>query len=465
MFEQLGPSQKESLMQSIKHFHFALGLVAILVTFVKSPHVFADIVKLKNGGEVRGVLKGSISAGRPGSRLESRQHGKANSLVRIETIRGTVVEIDRHEIEFVSRRRLAVEIYETKAAKTPETVEDQLKLANWCRKNKLLRQNKIHLRKVIELDPNHALARRSLGYQRVSGGWMTRDEIFRSQGLVKYQGRYITPEELEIRSKSDDIRNLEKDWYKKIFRWTKSLTKNNSKNAFVARSKLLAIKDPHAVSAIAKLLGSRKERAVRLLSVQILAGIPGITPLPPLVSQSLFDRSTEVREYAFRSIMPERHRQALPYFLEGLKNPDNRIVRRAGLKLEEIVLEQSIPALIQAVTTFHLYNVEVPDNHKMTFNSDGTMGQKNILQLLPPNIVRGLLAGQYPYGVKIHHWGGNAKPSTKTVTVRLEQRNKEVLSALRKLTGENFNYDKRTWLLWYEANKVGFLSKSRKKDR
>ena len=128
-------------MLTVKRFHLAFGFLVISLVFAEIPHTAADIVKLKNGGEVRGTLVGS----------NSRRIDKKTNPVRIETIRGTVVEIERKDIEFVSHRRLAVEIYEIRAAKTLKTVEDQWKLANWCRQNKMASQSEKHLRKMQEL--------------------------------------------------------------------------------------------------------------------------------------------------------------------------------------------------------------------------------------------------------------------------------------------------------------------------
>ena len=41
------------------------------------------------------------------------------------------------------------------------------------------------------------------------------------------------------------------------------------------------------------------------------------------------------------------------------------------------------------------------------------------------------------------------------VHVKYDLQNAEVLSALKKLTGESFGFDKRTWRLWWLAQKHG----------
>ena len=43
--------------------------------------------------------------------------------------------------------------------------------------------------------------------------------------------------------------------------------------------------------------------------------------------------------------------------------------------------------------------------------------------------------------------------SERVAVVTRSFQNVEVLAALRKLTHEDFGYDKRTWLLWWSSHK------------
>ncbi|MBI1850025.1 MAG: CAP domain-containing protein [Planctomycetes bacterium] len=49
-------------------------------------------------------------------------------------------------------------------------------LAQWCRTHKLDDESKAELQKVIEIDPEHEAARRQLGFTKVDGAWVTREE-------------------------------------------------------------------------------------------------------------------------------------------------------------------------------------------------------------------------------------------------------------------------------------------------
>ena len=58
-----------------------------------------------------------------------------------------------------------------------DTVEDQLHLANWCRDRGLTDEERIHLMKVVELKPDHAVVFRRLGMRRYQDRWLYEDEI------------------------------------------------------------------------------------------------------------------------------------------------------------------------------------------------------------------------------------------------------------------------------------------------
>ena len=66
-----------------------------------------------------------------------------------------------------------------------------------------------------------------------------------------------------------------------------------------------------------------------------------------------------------------------------------------------------------------------------------------------------LRSGQLSNGVVVNQANAPAFKKTKIVRIKYEHKNGEVLSALRKLAGEDFGYDERTWRLWWIARKNG----------
>lgn len=74
-------------------------------------------------------------------------------------------------------------LYERERAKSEDTIEGHLALADWCAKHELPDQQRAHLTRVIDLSPDHALARTRLGFVRQNGTWISREEVVREQSL------------------------------------------------------------------------------------------------------------------------------------------------------------------------------------------------------------------------------------------------------------------------------------------
>lgn len=401
----------------------------------------ADLIKLNSGGELRGKI------------VKSRTNRES---VTLETLSGVEVTVSRDVIQFITPRSLSVEEYESELKKLPSTVEAHWEMAKWCKQKALIKERETHLRKVIELDPNHKDARRQLGHVQTKDGWVNRDELMERQGYVKYRGKYITPQELDQFEKTTAERKEEKRWYQKVKLW-KGWVRNGfelgiqkSREGWVS---LESINDPHAIPAVMHHLGEDEQRELRQLAVKVLTHIGGDKPIPGLVQISLKDSDVDVRYDAAHALSPDQFKLAIPIYVRELRSPSNLVVRRSAAVLGKIGGEQVIDPLIHSLITTHTYQVRVPGAAQPTY-SFSTNGSFASPTTLPPEIMARLAAGQFPNGVVVLD-NGLTPDSAKyrLVDVSVNQQNEEVLSALQKLTGKNFGYDQRTWHLWWSAEK------------
>ncbi len=76
--------------------------------------------------------------------------------------------------------------YAQRREQAKDTVEDQLALANYCNKQKLADQRRAHLNRVLALKPDHAQARKALGFTRVGDQWTTADDRAAAQARAKF---------------------------------------------------------------------------------------------------------------------------------------------------------------------------------------------------------------------------------------------------------------------------------------
>jgi len=413
--------------------------VVLIAGLGLTPTAHSDLIRLKSGGEVRGQIQRKA-----GTSLKAP--------VTIVTLTGSRLIVDRADIEFVTRRSLKIEEFETRFRAAPDTVEAQWALAEWCRQNLLRTQRQTVLKRVIELQPDHEAAHRALEHQWHDGKWFTRDAWMESQGYVKYRSKYVTVQELELLKKTRQELVEEREWSKKIRLWHTWLNGRNQKRSAVALAELQQVDSPQAVSGLRRNFWEDKNPHVRSLYVQILSQIPGTSPVSALVEQSLHDPEYEIRYAALNGIADEHAAQARELFVRALRHDSNAVVCRAGIGLQRVGDQSVVLALIDAVVTRHRYRVRVPESNSISVNKDGTAATGT--QALPVELQAAIRSGQFPNGVVVQ---GTPEPVVRTRIVQVVQdhRNEEVHTALRKLTGKNFGFDKRTWRLWWTAYKNG----------
>lgn len=426
--------------------------VALAVSLAAADRpVRADFVTLRSGGEIRGELLGDSASAASKQKL-------AGDFVTIRTLSGALVAVGRAEVESVVRRRLVVEDYESLRRAAPETVSAHWDLAEWCRQKSLAKEREHHLRKVVELDPEHTAAHRALGHVKHQGQWASQDDVMTSRGYVKYKGKYLLPQELELILQDERVTEAEKGWFKRVKMWQGWLDSDRPDRQTEALAQLQAIRDPDAVPALARTFKALPDDKQRMLYVEILTKILGDKPVSPLVLQSLWDESEVIRSAAIQGIRGRDVAKALPYYLRALKNGLNLIVNRAGDALGQLGNDAIIPSLIDALITRHVYTEVVPDVAP-GIRSDGAMvpaGQP----VLPPNIELLLATGQLPYGARVQY--PLAPVRMKEITYEKDEQNQSVLAALNLLTGENFGFDEPTWHRWYNAMHNSSGSKKKK---
>jgi len=410
---------------------FCCGFLLTLLAF--TVEVRADLVQLKSGGELHGQA--------------SHPTQKDGGYV-IRSLSGATVELNLNEVAFVTARSGLIDEYERKARLAPMTVEDQWALAEWCRLSDLKVERQTHLKSILDIDPEHEKANYALGRTKRNGLWGTRDEHMSALGMVKYRGRYVTPEELELLEKSSEDREVEKQYYAKARMWHGWLV-----NGGVAQQKALEelkqLKDPLALKGLSKYFQYDNSREFRKLAVELFANIDHTGAVARLVEMAVTDADGHIRQIALEAIkLTRKVDQAIPYLIHALSSSANLVVRRAGTALGELGAEKAVPHLIAALVTVHQYQKEeVVPTYGVGIGAGGNVGF-GANAVLPPEIEAMMRTGQLPYGVQVY---SDRKPITQMVNVSMAQENMEVLDALVSITGQNFGYNERTWQLWWKS--------------
>ena len=401
-----------------------LGLIFVVVAAAacSAPaSARADVFILKSGGRIEGEL-----IGREGARY------------RIKTNLGGELTLDHSRVARIDRRADRHEQYEQLRPTYADTAQGQWALAEWCREQRLTENRKKHLSRVLKHEPDHAEARRALGYSRRDGVWKTHEQIMLDRGLVRYQGVWLTPNEVELRENNRKHKQAENAWFGKLKRFRKWL--DNPERAESAAESIRTIDDPYALRALDARRVEEANPAARVLYIEALSMIGNPAALSSLADVVLHDPVEEVRLTALDYLVEHDRPEVTGLFAAKLGSKDNQIVNRAAIGLGQLNDTSAVPALIEALVTTHKFRIQ---QGGQPGSISTTMSQTGSGSATPGGLSGG--AGGPGAGLSV---GG------KSFIVRRHLQNRDVLDALVTLSGVNYFYDQKRWKYWLNSQRV-----------
>lgn len=368
----------------------------------------ADLFLLKNGGRVEG-------------NWINRDEENPEKYV-VSTGEGAEVELLSANVSRVVESSPAERRYQELLPRMPDSAWGNWQMAEWCLKHRLLEERTGHLEAVIELDPDHADARRALGYTLRNGQWARPDDVMRARGYVQHSGRWYLPQEIEL-VKSREARQAEDaQWRQQIKRWHGWLGTQRDRDA---REQFATLADPAASGAITSLLEHEDRPQVQLLLIKTLGRLGGQAAETALVRVALTSENATHREVARDHILALGGNWAYGQFLAALGSKDVNHLRRAAFALGMLGNREAVVPLIDVLVT----------RHKIV-TTEGGPGQ------LSPVFGTGPSGGGTGFSA-----GGTTRVHNKDVA------HAEVLNALKQLTDVNFGYNQAQWRAWYfQAN-------------
>jgi len=368
----------------------------------------ADVFVLAKGGEVHGELV--------------NRDEKPRKTYVVKTTSGGQVKLAATQVLEVKPQSPAEVKYDRYRADCPDTTEGHWIMSEWCRKNHLSAQRETHLKRILELDPDHAEARRGLGYSQINGRWVTQEQVMLENGYVRSKrapGKWVLPQEEELLEQQETTTRARLAWNGKLKHWNTWLTGDKSAEAI---ANIKAIDDPMAAPALAKYLESEKRRESRLLYLEALDRLNVPPSLDALVKVSLFDNDEEIRLAAVDALASRDYKSGIEQYKKALGHKDNAVVNRAGEALGAMKDPSAIGPLIDALETTHTFQIN-KGSPATTFGTGANSGGFN--------------------------FGGGGVEIRK-----IKFQNSAVLAALVELTdGVSFNYDVKAWKYWFVAQK------------
>jgi hypothetical protein len=337
-----------------------LLLTAILLSALSAGSLRADIVYLRDGKTIEGKIT----------------LNEEENTYRIETTRGAVIKPVR-DVQKIVKAPLPQEVFIKRfAAVDRSSLDDLAGLATWAREKYLVSQKQKICKLMLKIDPNHAMARRELGYTVFENEWILEKELRKKQldlGLVKYRGEWVSTEERERLILKGDTEHLSS-----LF---KSVQSDNQIVVDYAVRKIMAYTGSRPYELFTPYLESPHE-SVRLVAVSALSKFPVEIPkgktrpsagavkaahkLYGLVLAEPSPKVIKVTNICLRRFYPEEtFRQALNTLL---RPGDEGSIERAAEIANQLLLKKRVPQVFDLLVTKKAGNggvAEVKENGKI----------------------------------------------------------------------------------------------------
>lgn len=401
----------------------ALWVVALLPCFPAVSAV-ADILHLANGNQIEGQI------------LEKTDEG-----YRVRTSFGTLV-VPADTVKSIEEKPSPFAEYDKRLSKAEDTAKDQTALGIWCGENGLPNQEKKHLNRAIELDPEYEPARTALGYVKVNGVWVDGRAIVREP-----------PTSREAESKpskpSDEDRQvtaIQGKWTRRIraIRQT-MLDATSDKLIESGRKRILDIKDPLAVLPLAKVLGDGS-LAARQVLVEILGRFQTDESTLNLTVIALVEPDNSLRYDAVTELVKRDDPRVVAQLRKALQSDSDALIRNAAVALARMKATSAIPELIDNLKVQRRKLTEVTVRRyfgamEMDFGRDTTV------TLPRGNRVR------YVPTIGLGAAGAFVSSESEMQMQEVTVFRTEVQQALVAITGQNFGFEEAAWRRWYQERK------------
>lgn len=192
--------------------------------------------------------------------------------------------------------------YRAMRNRAPDTLEGHLKLAAYCGRNGLKDEERAHLSRVVDLNPEHLDARQRLGFRKIADRWWSAEELEREQ-----------------RRSEARTAGLEA-WGSKVEAIAKNWNAASELRRKTARKELADIRDAAAVVALEQVLSNLSADAA-WASVEKIATFHDPESTASLARHAVLAPWPEVRELAARQLKDRPEDEYIPLLLGSMSGP------------------------------------------------------------------------------------------------------------------------------------------------
>ena len=209
---------------------------------------------------------------------------------------------DADEIPREMKDSLKVTAYLKLRKEMEDTAQGHMAIADWCAQRGLDAQERAHLTKALDHNPDHADARNRLGFRRVNDQWMSNEEILAGQQQREMERTSLT------------------EWRPQLEKLRDALNHRSEFKRNVAADRIRNISDVNAIPAMEVVLSTNSEAAASLV-VDALRKMPGHRSAQSLVRHAVFSPSETIRDMAAMALKSRAKEQYIPALLTMMFTP------------------------------------------------------------------------------------------------------------------------------------------------
>lgn len=300
--------------------------------------------------------------------------------------------------------------YRELRAKTPDAAEGNLALANWCHEQDFKEQERAHLQRVLDFEPDRSDLRKRLGMVEVGGAWLSPQEARQAAERGKQAAADL------------------KHWLPRAEKLRDAVNEPEGRARDFALEQIRAIRDPSAVTALETVLAPVNDDAGEAVA-DALAEIKRPAAAIALARLATFSQSSETTDAARDKLKALPRDHFVPALLSSLVIPGTRQNRVVYCRYGRVIFEQAFLYERQDRKTAAVF-----DNVYQQWWWDTSLVQA------PSLLVASTL--------------GSARAAQRTLAVeavnrQIERTNGRIIETLREVSGQKLPTDPAAWWKWW----------------
>ena len=376
-----------------------------------------DTVFLRSGGELSGKVL---------SEKKDEDSGRTFVVLRMES--GGVVKLDSARLVRKVHYADAIDAeYQRRLKIAGNDANLYWKIYEWCQEQpsgsaRFKDELKFLLERIAAIDPNDERSRQLLGFDLVDGQWIMKPALYKAHGYRKNGTSWASELQFSIFDQQEAQNRIEADRKKKINLWLKIANRPDANRSEVTQS-LFAICDEEAIPILFKEHAKEEsDPQLRMIYLEAFGRVPSRASMVALCYFAIQDPEIANRERALTLLQqPQFDQQSAASLMSGhLLHMEPVFLRRAAFAIGELKGISAAIALIDALEIKETITVggAQPGQMNLSFGSGGA----------------GLAVGGEPQKVES--------------MVKVD----ESRVSLKKISGQDFGFDKQAWKNWYLQN-------------